>query len=262
MGRTESIFKNKNSKGQKVNIGYITPEYPFAGITVPLACMLAENNVDIIELGVPFSDPLADGPTIQKSSYNALLHDVNLDKIFNYVKNIREKSKVGLVLMSYINPILSYGVSDFLNNAKNSGVDGVIIPDLPVEEIEFIKDKFDLSGVDLILLAAPTSPLERLENIALHSRGFIYCVSVTGVTGVQQNNYIEDSTLRFLKQVRDVSPISIAIGFGLSNAAQLEKLADYTDGFIIGSALIKSLEQADDKEAAIKSAQKFIKSVY
>ena len=262
MGNIQFIFEQRNKAGKKVNIAYITPEYPFEGITVPLAKMLSENNVHIIEIGVPFSDPLADGPTIQQSSYKALQENVNLIKIFSLVKSIRQDLNVGIILMSYINPILSFGIKPFIKEAVNAGVDGVIVPDLPVDEINFIKGDFDRNGLDLILLAALTSPVERLEIIASHSRGFIYCVSITGVTGVQKSDYIEDNTIKFLQRIRLVSSMPLAIGFGLSNRAQLEQLSEYTDGFIIGSALIKSMEQSDNKESALQSAQKFIQSVY
>ncbi len=261
-GKIQAIFEQQKMAGKKVNIAYITPEYPFKGITVPLAKMLSENNVHIIEIGVPFSDPLADGPTIQHSSFKALQQNVNLKNIFSYVKSIADSTGVGIVLMSYINPILSFGIELFLKEAKNAGVDGVIIPDLPVDEINLLKEDFDKNDLDLILLAAPTSPIDRLEIIASHSKGFIYCVSVTGVTGVQKSDYIEDNTIQFLQKIRSVSSLPIAIGFGLSKSAQLERLFEHTDGFIIGSALIKSMEQSDNKENALKAAQKFICSVF
>jgi len=262
MSNIQNIFEHRNKSGKKVNIAYITPEYPFEGITIPLTKMLSENNVQIIEIGVPFSDPLADGPTIQHSSFLALQNNINLNKILSLVKSIREFSDVGLVLMSYLNPILSFGIDDFIKEAKKVGVDGVIIPDLPVDEISFLKEDFDKNKLDLILLAAPTSPVERLEIIASHSRGFIYCVSVTGVTGVQKSDYIEENTVDFLKQIRSVSSLPIAIGFGLSKPAQLNRLFKYTDGFIIGSALIKSMEQTDNIESAVGAAQSFIQSVF
>ena len=262
MSRITDIFLKRNQNKQKVNIAYITPEYPFAGLTVDLALMLAQNNVQIIEIGVPFSDPLADGPTIQNSSYHALLKNVNLPRILADVKNIRKQTDVGIVLMSYINPILSYGLDDFLSDCGESGVDGLIIPDLPVDEIDFIVDGIRASHIDLILLAAPTSPLDRLKKIASHSCGFIYCVSVTGVTGIRKSDYIENSTISFLEQIKSVSKLPVALGFGLSEKSQLKKMWPYCDGFIIGSALIQSMEQAKNKKEAIKSAQNFIQKVF
>ncbi|KAA3617434.1 MAG: tryptophan synthase subunit alpha [Calditrichaeota bacterium] len=262
MSRIPSIFKRQKTTGEKVNIAYITPEYPFKNITVPLAKMLSENNVHILEIGVPFSDPLADGPTIQHSSFKSLQHNTDLKMIFSFVKKIRESSEVGIVLMSYINPILSFGVENFLDYAVESGVDGVIIPDLPFDEIDFVKPDFDKKGVDLILLAAPTSPVERLKAIASNSSGFIYCVSVTGVTGAQKSDYIDNSTLDFLNKIRTVSSLPIAIGFGLSKKAQLAKLFEHTDGFIIGSALINSMEQADNVDNAVMMAKCFINNVF
>ena len=262
MSRLSEIFAQRASLQKKVNIAYITPEYPFDDITVDLTLMLAQNNVQIVELGVPFSDPLADGPTIQYSSYKALLRDVNLRNILKYVKTIRSKTDVGIVLMTYINPILSYGIDKFVKDAKGAGVDGLIIPDLPVDEINFIADKIKSNKLDLILLAAPTSPMDRLKKIASHSDGFIYCVSVTGVTGIRKSDYIESDTVSFLDNIRSVSKLPIALGFGLSENNQLKEMWDHTDGFIIGSALIKSLEQANNKIEAIKSAQNFIQQVF
>lgn len=262
MGRINTIFKKRNQSGLKTNIAYITPEYPFDGLTVPLCQMLAENNVHIIEIGIPFSDPLADGPTIQKSSYESLQKKITISRIFDFVKQIRQNSNVAIVLMTYINPVLAYGILNFLKECKASGVDGIIIPDLPLDEISMVKSDFDNAGIDLIMLAAPTTPAERLENIASNSRGFIYCVSVTGVTGIRDNDYIDRETIAFLERIRACSSQPIAVGFGLSRSEQLEKLAPYTDGFIIGSALIKAMEPARDKDDAIKRAKAFIQQVY
>lgn len=262
MSRIAEIFTRRNNDNKKVNIAYITPEYPFDDITVDLALMLADNNVQIVEIGVPFSDPLADGPTIQNSSYSALLKNINIKTILGYVNRVRSESRVGIVLMTYINPLLAYDVDRFLSDARAAGVDGLIIPDLPLDEIGFIAQKVRANKMDLILLAAPTSPAERLKKIASNSSGFIYCVSVTGVTGARKSDYFEDDTLLFLDNIRSVSSLPVALGFGLSEKDQLKKMWDHTDGFIIGSALIKSLEQADNKNDALKSAQNFIQNVF
>lgn len=262
MSKITEIFKTRMESGKKVNIAYITPEYPVDDITCDLTLMLAENNVQIVELGVPFSDPLADGPTIQHSSFDALQKHVNLHKILNDVRIIRIKSAVGIVLMTYINPVLAYGTDKFLLDAKNAGVDGLIIPDLPVDEIEFIVEKIKLNNLDLILLAAPTTPDDRLKKIASNSSGFLYCVSITGVTGVRKTGYIADDIITFLSRVRSGSDIPIALGFGLSEYSQIKKFWDSTDGFIIGSALIKSMENARNKQEAIEAAKNFINSVF
>ena len=212
MSRISSIFKERQAENKKVNIAYITPNWPFDDLTIDLTLLLAENNVQIVEIGVPFSDPLADGPTIQNSSYKALLKNVNISTIFNDVKQIRSKSEVGIVLMTYINPVLAYGVDTFSHDAKEAGIDGLIVPDLPVDEIDLISDHVKLNGLDLILLAAPTTPIERLKNIASHSDGFIYCVSVTGVTGIRNSDYIEEDTITFLDKIKSISNIPIALG--------------------------------------------------
>lgn len=262
MSKIADIFTKRLRSQKRVNIAYITPEYPFDDITVDLALMLAKNNVQIIELGVPFSDPLADGPTIQHSSYKALLKNINLKKIFGYVKKIRRQSDVSIVLMTYINPVLSYNIDKFISDARDCGVDGIIIPDLPVDEIDFIASKLKANHLDLILLAAPTSSPERLKKIASNSSGFLYCVSVTGVTGIRKSDYIAEDIIAFLDNVRSVSNVPLALGFGLSEYDQLKRLWNHTDGFIIGSALIKSLEQSNNKTDAVASAQKFIQQVF
>jgi tryptophan synthase alpha chain len=262
LSRIKNIFENRTQQNKKVNIAYVTPGYPFEDITVDLALLLAGNNVQIVEIGVPFSDPLADGPTIQNSSYNALLNGINLTKILKTVEEIRQQSEVGIVLMSYLNPILAFGPDIFLKKAQQAGVDGIIIPDMPVDEIDFIKDKVSANNLDLILLAAPTSTRERLEKIASNSSGFIYCVSVTGVTGIRKSDYIEKDTITFLDTIRSISKIPTALGFGISEKGQIQKLWAHTDGFIIGSALIKTLEKAADKSQALENAQKFIRAVF
>jgi tryptophan synthase alpha chain len=262
VAKIENIFTKRKSAGQKTNIVYITPEYPFDGLTIPLCKMLSENNVHIIEIGVPFSDPLADGPTIQKSSYEALKKNITISRIFDLVKEVRQYTDVAIVLMTYINPVLSYGIKQFISDCKQNGVDGIIVPDLPLDEIMLVKSEFDNTDIDLVMLAAPTTPSERLENIASNSRGFIYCVSVTGVTGIRDNNYIDRETIAFLERIRSCSKVPIAVGFGLSSSEQLKELAPYTDGYIIGSALIKSMEQAKGKDEAIKKAKDFIRQVY
>jgi tryptophan synthase alpha chain len=262
LGRIEQIFTERKKLSKKVNIIYLTPEYPFEGLTVPLVEMIARNNVHIVEIGIPFSDPLADGPTIQHSSFKSLQKGVNIPRIMDFVVEIKKKSTIGIILMTYINPVLAYGISDFATHAKKSGIDGVIIPDLPLEELRNYKRYFSQEGLDLIMLVSPSTPLKRLENIASNSSGFLYCVSLNGVTGVRNSNHIDHETQIFLQQVRSVTKLPLAIGFGLSKYDQLKELADYTDGYIIGSALIKSMEQADNKEEALNVAKSFIQGVF
>jgi len=262
LSKIEQIFLEKKKVSKKVNIIYLTPEYPFEGLTVALVEMAAHNNVHIAEIGIPFSDPLADGPTIQQSSFKSLQNGVNISKILGFVKDIRKKSNIAIVLMTYINPLLSYGFEKFLKDAGQCGVDGLIIPDLPLEELETFKPDLLKSSLDLIMLVSPSTPLKRLENIASNSHGFLYCISVNGVTGVRNSNYIDQKTQAFLQRVRTVAGPPIAVGFGLSRHDQLRELADYTDGYIIGSALIKSMEQADNIEEALYAAQSFLQNVF
>lgn len=262
MSKIEAIFKQRAQQGKKTHIAYITPEYPFSGMTENLLLMLQNNNVHIVEIGIPYSDPLADGPTIQQASDLALKNNVTISKIFKILTGLKGKVKAGLVLMGYINPILSYGLEKFAKDAQQAGISGIIIPDVPVEETDLVLDIFKNEGLDLILLAAPTTPIERLKTIASHSSGFLYCVSVTGVTGARSNTFLSDETIHFLENVRSVSKVPCALGFGLSNAEQLKQAAPYTDGFIIGSALIKSMHGAKNASAATDLAEIYIKSVF
>jgi len=260
--KLSDAFAARKEQGGKTNIIYLTPEYPYDDMTVPLVCALAENNVHVVELGVPFSDPLADGPTIQKASFHALQKKINLARILELVKAIRaEGCKIPLVLMSYINPIISYGLDRFVAEGRAAGVSGVIIPDLPVDELEGFREAFS-DGPDLVLLAAPTSTKQRLRVIASGSRGFIYCVSLTGVTGARDSSFIGHETEQFLDEIRSISSLPIAVGFGISSAAHVDALWDHCDGFIVGSAFIKALEKGVNRDDAIRYGLEFVNNVF
>ncbi len=250
-------FERARSEKRLAFIPYFTAGFPDKATFFEVFDYLLKEG-DIVELGVPFSDPIADGPTIQRSSFLALKEDVDLKKIFSWVKRARRKHETPLILMSYFNPILAFGIESFFKEAKEAGVDGVIIPDLSLEESrDWFKKR---NNIAVIFLAAPTSEKERLKEISKRSRGFLYCISVTGVTGAR--NDLPSYLFKFLKEAREVSPLPVAVGFGISKGEQVEKLKGYAHGIVVGSALIKPFLEKDTSQApdSLKNIVKELKS--
>lgn len=220
----------------KVFIPFITCGDPSLEITEQLVYAMEEAGADLIELGIPFSDPTAEGPVIQAANVRALSGGVTTDKIFDMVKRIREKSAVPMVFMTYANVVFSYGTERFVEKAAKLGMDGLILPDVPFEE----KGEFDAVckqyGLDLISLIAPTSH-ERIAQIAREAEGFVYCVSSLGVTGMRSQ--ITTDIGAMVKLVKEEKDIPCAVGFGISTPEQAKKMADQSDGAIVGSAIVK-----------------------
>ncbi len=255
----EKVFKGLQKKDQKAFIPFITCGFPSRKGFFELFKILDENKADIIEVGVPFSDPLADGPVIQATSKIALENGVNTDIVFQSIARIREKSSTPIAIMTYFNTVYHYGVEKFLKNAENSGVNGVIIPDLPPEEFDIYKNYFNGTNIDNIMFASLTSGKERLKVVAEKSRGFIYCVSVKGVTGIR--NSINPEIIRFLKDLKKITKLPLALGFGLSNKEQVMKVKDYCDGVIIGSKILSLILEARDFKEGIKKVGYFTSGV-
>jgi len=214
--------------------------------TLKAVMLLAENGADIIELGIPFSDPMADGATIQASSHQALLNGVTTDSCFELAVNIRKQSDIPLVFMTYYNPVYAYGLEKFCKACAEAGVDGLIIPDLPPEEGETLEVPAQKYGIDVIYLLAPTSTEDRIKLVAEQSRGYIYMVSVTGVTGARSN--ISTNLEEFIARVRKEAKQPLCVGFGVSNPEQAKKIAEIADGVIVGSRIIQSIK--DDPSLA------------
>ena len=260
MNRIEQKFRELRVAKKKAFISYLCAGDPDISTTEKLVLEFDKAGVDIVELGIPFSDPLADGPTIQRASQRALKKKVNIPKIFGLVKSLRKKTDIPIVLMGYYNPIFSYGVLSFIKHAKTAGVDGVIIPDLIPEEADdfiFISRQYDLST---IFLAASTSSAKRLRLIASKSTGFIYYVSLTGVTGARQS--IPGDIRAHVQKIKRKSRKPVCVGFGVSTPQQVKALSRYCDGVIVGSAIVKVLEEnLDNKQRAIKDAVSFVKSM-
>jgi tryptophan synthase alpha chain len=252
MSRLESVFKQKN---HKTLVAYVTVGYPNIEATLKVVPLLTECGCDIIELGIPFSDPMADGATIQRASFKALENEVTTNLCFDIAKKLSKKTSIPLVFMTYFNPIYKYGLAKFCNDCVASGVDGLIVPDLLPEEGDELGGFAAKSGVDLIYLLAPTSVEARIQLIADKSRGFIYLVSIAGVTGAR--NELPSDLGKFINKVKQIAKQPVCVGFGISTPKQAAQVAKTADGVIIGSKLIQLLETDD---AAMTATQSFIKN--
>jgi tryptophan synthase alpha chain len=228
---------------RKALIPYVTVGYPTIEATLEIVPLLAQNGADIVELGIPFSDPLADGVTIQRSSYNALQKGITTRICLDVAKKLREKVDIPLVFMTYYNPVFHYGLEQFCQACVGAGIDGLIIPDLPPQEgadLEAVTKKQDL---DLIYLLAPTSTGERIRLVGKRSRGFIYLVSVTGVTGARDR--LPADLEAFVNRVRKAVRQPLCVGFGISTPQQAKQVAAIADGVIVGSRIIQLMEDGD-----------------
>jgi len=242
MDRINQCFEAMTKIGTTGVIPYLTVGYPSVEQTISLVPALIEGGADIIELGVPFSDPLADGPTIQKSSFHALSQGVNLGTCLEVCRQLRSNGvTTPLVLMGYYNPILSYGLEQFAVDAQYAGIDGVIVPDLPFEESGQLQAACRENSIHVIPLLAPTSTDARIAHSCDGATGFVYCVSLTGVTGARQE--LAPGIPALCQRVRRHTNLPLAIGFGISQRHHVESLAPWAQAAVVGSALIEVLEQ-------------------
>lgn len=226
--------------GGKTFIPFITAGDPSVGITERLVYQMAESGADLIELGIPFSDPIAEGTVIQAADNRALAGGVTTDDIFALMSRVRDKCDIAIAFMTYLNPIFAYGKERFMENCRNTGVDAIIVPDLPFEEKGELKPVCDKYGVTLVSMIAPTSG-DRIRMIASEAEGFIYCVSSMGVTGMRKD--IGKHAGEMTRIVKEVKDIPCAVGFGISTPGQAAEAASYADGVIVGSAIVKIIEQ-------------------
>jgi len=252
MSRIENVFADRNNKAL---IGYVTVGYPSIDATLEIVPALVENGCDIIELGIPFSDPLADGPIIQKSSYQALQQGITLQKCIEVAGKLRENNDVPLIFMGYYNPLLHYGTGEFCKQCAKVGIDGLIIPDLPPEEGIDLENTANEHGIDLIYLLAPTSDDERIKIVANRSTGFIYLVSLTGVTG--SGAELPKELDEFVTRVRQTTSKPLCVGFGITTPEQAKRVACIADGVIIGSRIIKLIEE----DQSLNSVRSFIRDL-
>jgi len=242
--------------GHKAFIAFITGGDPDIETSEQLILAMAESGADLIEIGIPFSDPIAEGIVIQEASARALQNGCTTDMLFEMVSRVRQKTSVPLLFMTYLNPIIGYGKEKFIRRCVTSGIDGIIVPDLPFEEKDELADICKINGVDLISMIAPTSA-ERAAMIAREASGFIYCVSSLGVTGIRNN--ITTDIGEIVQQVRQISNIPCAIGFGISTPEQAGEMARLADGVIIGSAIVKIV--ANYGMNSIEPVSEYIRSI-
>lgn len=231
MNRIQKVFEN-----QKAFIPFITAGDPELDITEKLVPAMAEAGADLIEIGIPFSDPVAEGIVIQEADMRALASGATTDRIFDSVKRIRQKTDVPLAFMTYINPVFVYGVEPFMKQAADCGIDALIVPDMPFEERCELLPACTKYGLTLVYLAAPTSK-ERAQAIARESEGFVYCVSSLGVTGVRSK--ITTDIREMVNAVKQGKDVPCAVGFGISTPEQAQRMAAQSDGVIVGSAIVK-----------------------
>jgi tryptophan synthase alpha chain len=246
-GRIEETFARLKAEGRTGFVAFLTVGYPDVEATLRIVPALIEGGADVIELGVPFSDPLADGPKVQKASFHALEQGVTVKTCLEVVRKLREGGvEAPIVPMGYYNPLLAYGLARFTKDAAEAGVDGLIVVDLPPEESDEMLAACEAAGLRLIYLVAPTSTEERIREVARRASGFVYCVSVTGVTG--ERDEIAPGLAEFVGRVRNATNLPIAVGFGISQPKHFEAVARIADAAVIGSAIIDEIARSDPSE--------------
>ncbi len=256
MNRIDATFKRLRRQGRKALVAFLTVGFPSPKALGPLAMSLQAGGVDLLELGIPFSDPLADGATIQAASQKALDHGVTPHGVIRSVERLRRQGLIlPIAILTYVNPVLQYGVKAFCRDAVSAGVDGVMIPDLPPEEAGELIRAARGRGLDTIFLAAPTSPRERLARIAKATQGFIYYVSLTGVTGARAS--LPKSLASHLRLIKGMTDLPVCVGFGISKPEQVREVVRLADGVIIGSALLDAIGRSQGSPAA--AAARFIR---
>jgi len=251
MSKITNTFNNIKKAGKKVLVPYIMAGDPTLNDTKRYAAELEESGADMIELGVPFTDPLADGPTIQRASERALAQGTTLRKVLNFVKDIRKDIKIPLILMTYYNPVFKFGIEAFVKEAVSAGDDGIIIPDLIPDEAEDIIVNAKTHGLDTIFLLAPTSTEDRIRKVAKASTGFIYYVSITGITGAKIS--IDNTMKDTLSKIKTITRKPVAVGFGISTPEQASAAAELADGIIVGSAIVRLISEGKDIKSFVRA---------
>ncbi len=261
MSRLQQTFNDLRTKNRKALIPYITAGDPSVAITVPLMHAMVAAGSDVIELGVPFSDPMADGPTIQRASERALAQNVSLSDVLKLVQTFRQQDdKTPIVLMGYLNPIEVMGYEEFANRAAAVGVDGVLIVDMPPEETGGLSGHLKNNAIDMIFLLAPNSTEKRLRKIISIASGYLYYVSLKGVTGAGHLDL--DSVEQKLKQIRALTDMPIGVGFGVKDAETARSIGSLADGVVVGSALIEQIESClESPDTALQAVSKVLKSM-
>ncbi len=259
MGRITEKFNMLRERNEKALIVYLTAGDPSLSVTKKLIFGLADAGVDILEIGVPFSDPTADGPVIQEASQRALKAGTTLQGVLNLVADARQTSQIPIVLFGYYNPIFAYGTKKFAQAAKKAGVDSILVVDLPPEEAQELRKYTDASGIDFISLVAPTTGMERLRRIAVDATGFLYYISITGVTGTAAPK-VEDIK-REVSKIRKITKLPLAVGFGISNPKQASEIANFADGIVIGSAVVRLIDENKNNSHLVEIVSQYIREI-
>ncbi len=257
--RLDQAFARLQQRGEKALIAYIMAGDPSLAETEQLVLELERAGADIIELGVPFSDPIADGPVIQQAAERALRGGASLRKILPMVKRLRNATQIPLVFMAYYNTIHAFGPERFCREVVEAGIDGLIVPDMPPDEAEPLKGPAEASGLQLIFLLAPTSTAERRKFVARQSQGFIYYVSLTGITGAKLQNIADVG--QNVEKIRKVSRLPVAVGFGVSTPEDAAKVAKVADGVIVGSAIVQRIASQNQDSGMIGQVGGFVRSL-
>lgn len=245
-----TAIRHRRSTGQPALIAYVTAGFPKRDNFIQqLNAVAAE--ADVVEIGVPFTDPMADGTTIQRSSRVALEQGVSLRWILQELARADVKPKAPLLLMSYLNPLLAYGIDKLPEEAARAGIAGFIVPDLPYEESHELRNALDARGLALVQFVTPVTPTERMRMLSEGSSGFIYAVTMTGTTG--KNVAVPEEVLEYFQRVKQLSPVPVCAGFGIRTRAQVQRLTPFIDGAIVGSALVEVLERGEDPAAFLRS---------
>lgn len=249
MSRIDKLFKTLSEKGEKALIGYLTFGCPTNEATPEIVLNMEKKGLDLIEIGIPYSDPVADGEVIRLADERALSQGTRIRDVFAGIKEIRSNSEIPIVILTYFNTVFSFGVERFFSQMKENGADGILIPDLPLEEIDEIKEAADENGIDIIPLVTRTSH-DRIKEIVKDASGFVYCVSILGVTGVRDS--IDDDLTEYMEMVRANTDLPRAIGFGISNGETAKRFKDISEGVIVGSAFVKETIENIDFDEMIK----------
>lgn len=258
--RIQETFHKLRSQGQKALIPYIMAGDPSLTETESLVLALEEAGADLIELGVPFSDPIADGPVIQKAAERALRSGTSLRSVLSTVTSLRSKTQIPLILMTYYNTIMAMGENEFCKQAVKAGVDGVIVPDLPPEEANLLCEAADKAdGPVVIFLLAPTSTKTRQAEVIKRTKGFIYYVSLTGITGASLNNM--DEVRQNVSTIQKSSKKPVAVGFGISNSTQAKQVAEFADGVIVGSAIVNQIANRQHDPTFLQRISQFTRDL-
>jgi tryptophan synthase alpha chain len=258
--RIDTVFYRLKAEGKTALMPYLMGGFPDVHTSLELIVAADKSGADLIEFGIPYSDPLADGPTIQAAAEEALSHGINTDIVFDIVEKARQRTQIPVVVMTYYNTIYRYGIERFAKRAAECGIDGTIIPDLPVEESHDWVEAAGKYNLNNVMLVTPTSTPDRIKMITGASKGFIYCVSLTGVTGARAD--LPQNLTDFIGRVKNATEKPVAIGFGISEPRHAKQVAEIADGAIIGCALVKIInENRSDTQVCVEAASSYLANI-